>query len=62
MNKGKREFEWIGAPTSGIYIPGEIKDIVEIPEKGKKFFLFLRNNDYPVLYRLKAGGTERISS
>jgi hypothetical protein len=50
MNKGKGEFEWIAPGQSGIDIPGEIKDIVEIPVKDKKFFLFLLNNDYPVLY------------
>lgn len=54
LNTGKAEFEWIGAEQSGINIPGEIKDIIEIPAKGSRNFLFLQNNDYPVLYRLKA--------
>ena len=53
INKGKGEFEWIEPGHSGINIPGEIKDIVEITGKDKKYFLFLLNNDYPVLYNLK---------
>lgn len=58
INKGKGEFEWIEPKQSGIDIPGEIKDIVEIPAKDKRYFLFLLNNDYPVLYNLRAEGKE----
>lgn len=54
MNKGKGEFDWLQPHQSGINIPGEIKDIVEIPIKDDKYFLFLMNNDYPVLYKMKA--------
>lgn len=60
MNKGKREFEWIGPQQSGIDIPGEIKDIIEIPLKGKREFLFLQNNDYPLLYRLQTKSKTEI--
>ncbi|MEJ7680919.1 MAG: VCBS repeat-containing protein [Segetibacter sp.] len=56
LNKGKGEFEWINPKQSGIDIPGVIKDIVEIQEKDKRLFLFLQNNDYPVLYQLKTVG------
>lgn len=51
INRGKGEFEWMETKKSGIDIPGEIKDIREIAGRNKKYFLFLQNNDYPVLYR-----------
>lgn len=58
MNRGKGEFEWIGPKQSGIDIPGEIKDIVDIPSKEKRDFLFLINNDYPLLYQWKGKNTD----
>lgn len=62
MNKGKGEFEWIGPRQSGIDIPGVVKDIIEIPGKDKRVFLFLQNNDYPVLYQLKKSQTKPINT
>lgn len=59
INIGKGNFEWIGAEQSGIYIQGEIKDIVEIAAKENRYFLFLQNNDYPFLYRLRDNGKSR---
>lgn len=59
INKGKREFEWIVPQQSGIDITGEIKDIIEIPFKDKREFLFLQNNDFPVLYELKTNAKSR---
>lgn len=53
LNKGKEEFEWVEPRKSGIDIPGEIKDIIEIPSRNNRSFLFLQNNDYPVLLHLK---------
>ncbi|MBA2763017.1 MAG: VCBS repeat-containing protein [Segetibacter sp.] len=63
INKGKGEFEWIDPKASGIDIPGEIKDIAPIHGKDKRYFLFVRNNDYPVLYQLKlAASKENIAA
>ncbi len=53
INKGKGEFEWTDPKVSGIDITGEIKDIDPIQAKDKRYLLFVRNNDYPVLYQLK---------
>ena len=52
INKGKRNFEWLPPAQSGLSIAGEIRDIAEINKGGKKKFLFLQNNDFPLLYQL----------
>ncbi|MCW3114122.1 MAG: hypothetical protein JWR18_2518 [Segetibacter sp.] len=56
LNKGKGDFEWVETRKSGIDIPGQIKDIAEINGRNKRYFLFLQNDDYPVLYQLKNDG------
>jgi hypothetical protein len=53
INKGNGDFHWTDPKISGIDIPGEIKDIAPIQAKDKWHLLFVRNNDYPVLYQLK---------
>ncbi|MEJ7830064.1 MAG: hypothetical protein WKF91_17780, partial [Segetibacter sp.] len=53
INKGKGEFNWTDPKVSGIDISGEIKDIAPLQGKDKRYLLFVRNNDYPVLYQLK---------
>ena len=50
LNSGSREFKLVEA--SGIDVRGEVKAIVEINTKTKKQFLFLQNNERPVLYQL----------
>jgi hypothetical protein len=54
INKGKGEFEWVDPKFSGVDITGVIKDIAPIQAKDKTFLLFLRNNDYPLLYQIKS--------
>jgi hypothetical protein len=40
-------------PTqSGILLKGQMRDIKKIIRQGKVQFLFLQNNDYPVLFQL----------
>jgi hypothetical protein len=55
LNDGKGNFKWIEQKKSGLNVEGMVRDIVELPAKDGKNILFLRNNDYPVLYRLKSG-------
>ena len=63
LNKGKGQFDWVGPRNSGIDIPGEIKDIKEIAVKDKKYFLFLQNNDYPILMQLnKNDGKVKVAN
>ena len=53
LNNGKGSFAWVGQKESGLNVHGVVRDIVEIPNKNGPSILFLRNNDYPVLYNLK---------
>ncbi|MGI8582754.1 MAG: FG-GAP repeat domain-containing protein [Chitinophagaceae bacterium] len=52
INDRKGGFTWIDANHSGLSIKGEVRDIKEIASTTNKYVLFLRNNDYPVLYQL----------
>jgi enediyne biosynthesis protein E4 len=49
INNGKGEFLWQDAAKTGIQLRGEVRDIVEIKSKTKKYLLFLQNNEYPYL-------------
>src|SRR6185503_4492464 len=52
LGKGHGQFQYAGYDTSGLQLPGQIRDITPLPA-GKKqmYLLFLRNDDYPALYR-----------
>ena len=52
INKGKAQFDWLPSRESGLSVRGQIKDIKEIMIKEERQFLFLQNDDYPVLYKL----------
>ena len=52
INKGKAQFHWLPSGESGLSVRGQIKDIKEMSVKGERQFLFLQNDDYPVLYKL----------
>lgn len=54
INKGKRNFELMPASKSGLGISGEIRDIQEVKIKNQKSFLFLQNNDFPLLYNIQS--------
>ena len=54
INGGNGKFTWQDDATSGINLRGEMRDIVEIKGKNKKFLLFLQNNEYPVLFEIKS--------
>ncbi len=51
-NKGNRSFDVMPPSYTGVTLTGMVRDIVWIDGKQKNYFLFLRNNDYPVMYRL----------
>ena len=53
INQGNGVFNWQEPTTTGLNVQGEVKEIIELRENNKRYFLFLRNNDYPVLYLLK---------
>lgn len=52
INDGKGGFTWQESQKTGLMLPGEIRDIAELRDKKNRYFLFLQNNDYPVLYQL----------
>jgi len=51
-NKGNRMFTEIEPKQTSISITGMVRDIKWISGKDQNSILFLRNNDYPVLYQL----------
>lgn len=53
INNGKGNFTRLDYDKTGLEIKGEVKDIVEVSSAGKKYLLFLVNNEYPVLYEIK---------
>jgi hypothetical protein len=46
-------FEWVPSTQSGLKVMGQVRDIVALQTPKGKQFVFLRNNDYPVLYTLR---------
>lgn len=53
LNDGKGQFTWLNNDRSGLKLPGQVRDIVEIPGKDHVYLLFLQNDEYPVLYSCK---------
>ncbi|MEP6465313.1 MAG: FG-GAP-like repeat-containing protein [Parafilimonas sp.] len=52
INDGKGNFTCMDCTKSGLAVRGEIKDIKEINSNNKQYLLFLRNNDFPVLFQI----------
>jgi hypothetical protein len=48
------QFEAMDPLKAGILLKGQMRDIKKINRQGKEYFLFLQNNDYPVLYQLNS--------
>jgi len=53
INKGNREFVEMPPMKTGITITGMVRDIAIIPGSRNNYLLFLRNNDYPVMYMFR---------
>lgn len=51
INKGKRHFELLSPALSGVELRGQVRDIVAIRSKAKTQYLFLQNDQKPVLFR-----------
>jgi hypothetical protein len=51
VNNGKGGFVRLNPLQSGIKVRGIVRDICEINGGQKKYLLFLRNNDFPLLYQ-----------
>ena len=53
LNDGKGNFKSLDKMQSGINLQGQVRDIVLVKRKGKNSFLFLQNNEYPMLFGIK---------
>ena len=53
INDGKGSFSIIKKESSGIQLPGQVRDIVLLKKNGTLGLLFLQNNEYPVFYQIK---------
>ncbi len=51
LNDGKGSFVMLSNEQSGIRLQGQVRDIVLIKQKNGAGILFLRNNEFPELYR-----------
>jgi enediyne biosynthesis protein E4 len=54
IGDGKGNFNPIAPDSSGLQLPGQIRDIARIPGKDHVYLLFLRNDDFPILYRCQS--------
>ncbi|HEY4064648.1 MAG TPA: VCBS repeat-containing protein [Puia sp.] len=52
LNNGKGVFTVLPPDRSGLDVSGQTRDIAEITGKDRTWLLFLRNDEYPILYRL----------
>lgn len=52
INQGSGNFAWQGPLTTGLKVDGEVRNIVDLSVNGKEHMLFLRNDDYPKMFRL----------
>jgi enediyne biosynthesis protein E4 len=54
LNNGKGSFIWENPEYSGLQLEGQIRDIQILKSLNEKFLIFLRNDDFPALYKIKA--------
>jgi hypothetical protein len=52
-NRGNRQFSEMPAATTGISVTGMVRDIAWINGSKENYIMFLRNNDYPIIYKLR---------
>ncbi len=53
INDKKGNFNMVPSMRTGLNVPGETRDIITFKYKKQDCVLFLENNDYPVMYKLK---------
>jgi hypothetical protein len=52
MERKSGQFTQVPSRQTGISVTGMVRDIKWINGSNESYILFLRNNDYPVMYRL----------
>ena len=58
INDGKGNFISKDNFTTGLHLRGEVRDIKKIKINTEDGFLFLQNNDYPTLFKIKNGAAK----
>jgi enediyne biosynthesis protein E4 len=53
INNKNKGFDYLPNYLSGIYCKGQVKDIATVTTAKGKEFIFLQNNDYPMIFKLK---------
>jgi hypothetical protein len=53
LNDGKGSWQYLPSAQSGLNINGQIRDIKEINKGTNRQWIFLRNDDVPVLIRME---------
>ncbi|MCY7292789.1 MAG: VCBS repeat-containing protein, partial [Ferruginibacter sp.] len=53
INNGKRNFSEISSLKTGLNVTGVVRDIQAFKLNNSDAILFLRNNDYPLLYKIR---------
>ena len=51
-NRGNRQFKEMSPRENNISLTGMVRDIAWINGKKENYILFLRNNDFPVMYKI----------
>lgn len=54
LNDKKGNYSLVPSVQTGLNVSGQTRDIVSLRTKQGLFLVFLENNDYPVMYKLKA--------
>jgi hypothetical protein len=54
INDGKGNFAWKGYHETGLKVDGEVKDILVLNGDTTQSVLFLRNNDFPKMFRVNS--------
>ena len=52
LNDGKGNFSWVDQKKTGLDVEGQVRDLAKIKTASGTEILFLRNNDFPKMYRL----------
>jgi len=52
LNNGNGLFIWENPEYSGLQLEGQIRDIQLLKGKNERFLVFLRNDDFPALYKI----------
>lgn len=58
INRKNGDFEWLDHKATNLKVDGEVRDIAELKGSTGKYLLFLRNNQYPKLYRINETGNK----